>query len=213
MLSHVVARALQDVLVGSDLSRNDEWLEICIRVSQDMHSATAAVREKYPAFLRWFAPYLNPDARAMLRLRERAREILRPVYKDAFVNAGSKSEHSVQWLLDASVNDKPSLDQVTDDQLLLSIAAVHTTATSLYFAVLDLVKNSKWQQKIMKDVNKSSAQDSQILDATAIPNIRSLDIFIDESQRLHPINLSTLTIYTLLLISQCGNAKMRTTNV
>lgn len=138
---HQRNRPVQSIIVSGhiflspDLCRREEYLHASIDFTVDVFAAVRALK-RWPAFLRplaarWFIPQLA----RLQNHREKAAKFLVPVIRErreAMRRAETEMpDDMLQWMLDKAdeygVGDEK---QMSEMQLTLSLAAIHTTSTT-----------------------------------------------------------------------------------
>jgi cytochrome P450 len=186
---HLVARLNSRVFLGQPLCRNEKWLDIAKNYTVDSVAAAQKMRV-VPAVLRpiyyWF---IDECTRIRAHVRN-ARELIAP--EVAFrkeraqqaLAAGKKlpqTEDTIGWMYE--VAHGKDIDYVAG-QLSLTLAAVHTTSAALTYALIDLCKNPQaiapLREEIVGVVSKHGWTKA------ALQKLRLMDSFLNESQRCHP---------------------------
>jgi hypothetical protein len=186
---HLVARLNSRVFLGKPLCRNKQWLDIAKNYTVD--SVTAAQKMRVvPAALRpiyyWFI-----DECALIRTHIRnARELIAP--EVAFrkeraqqaLTAGKKlpqTEDTIGWMYEVARGK--DVDYVAG-QLSLTVAAVHTTSAALTFALIDLCKSPQAVAPLREEIVAVISKHGWT--KAALQKLRLMDSFLNESQRCHP---------------------------
>ncbi|KAL8754898.1 MAG: hypothetical protein Q9184_004966, partial [Pyrenodesmia sp. 2 TL-2023] len=73
-IAQAVAQITTRVLCGQELAKNEEWIKISVETTINAMQTAAAIRERYPPWLRWLAPYLMKGPKLSLANRRRAAE-------------------------------------------------------------------------------------------------------------------------------------------
>ncbi|KAL8896237.1 MAG: hypothetical protein Q9207_007803 [Kuettlingeria erythrocarpa] len=96
----------------------------------------AAIRETYPHWLRWLAPYLMHGPKLAWANRRRAAQVISPIMEKRMAGKGDGTGHGdgIQWLLAAGgTRRKKSALELADEQLFLAIASINSTSASIIF--------------------------------------------------------------------------------
>lgn len=192
ILAYSVARISSLVMVGPELCRNEEWLNMAVSTTMAVFAGAQTIRQKYSPQWRWLASYFDPGSKLAYAGRKRAGELLRPVYEKRRADAarGKKSLDAIQWLINASPNGKKNMVDLADDQLFLTLAAIHTTSASILSTVYDLLDRPDSIAEILEEIHTVKAElQSDHWTKQALVKLEKLDSFMKESQRVNPIGL------------------------
>ena len=154
-------------------------------------STGAKIREKYPPYLRWLAPYLLTEPKLSLANRKRAAEIIRPIYEKRMAGKGDGTGHvdGIQWLITAAGARTKTLQELADEQLFLSIASIHSTTASTISILHDLADYRKYYEEIVDEIQKVQKEHGFRWTKKSLDKLEKLDSFMKESQRVHPAGL------------------------
>lgn len=131
-LLRVVAMVSGRVFIGSELCRDEKYIDSAINYTMDVMAAQRAVQNIRP----WLRPFLAEKLPQVQKLDERikeAQEFLKPIIKQRTQASTDGSVESyddmLSWLLKEQPNFPDSKSQnIAKAQLGLSFAAIHTTA-------------------------------------------------------------------------------------
>ncbi|KAL8727210.1 MAG: hypothetical protein Q9166_006174 [cf. Caloplaca sp. 2 TL-2023] len=195
MLAQAIAQVTTRVLCGQELARNEEWVKMSVETTITAIQTGAAIREKYPPYLRWVAPYLMTGSKLNLANRKRAAEVILPIYQKRLAGKGDGTGYGdgIQWLIAAAGARKKSALELADEQLFLSIASIHSTSASLLSILHDLADHPKDRDEIVDEMHKVQKEHGTTWTKTSLAKLEKLDSFMKESQRVHPIGLVTIT--------------------
>ncbi|KND87450.1 Dihydromonacolin L monooxygenase LovA [Tolypocladium ophioglossoides CBS 100239] len=191
----VIARGSSRVLLGEQLCRNEAWLRVTREYTVAAFQAAAQLR-LYPAWTRplvhWFLPPCR-QARAMAKV---ARSVIQPVIderKRRKLEAealGKKPEvfdDAIEWF------EKESKDVEYDAatvQLVMSLAAIHTTTDLTCQTLTDIARNPHILKDLREEIISVLREDGW--GKTTLYRMKLLDSVIKESQRLKPIAMATM---------------------
>ncbi|KAF7182336.1 hypothetical protein CNMCM7691_001816 [Aspergillus felis] len=165
LLANVTARVTALALVGPELCRNREWIDISLQTTFAIFNAAFTIRAKYSPGWRWLARWQSDAPRKMRAMRARAVELLTPC-------------------------DKP-LARIADEQLFLTVASMHTTSSSLTSVLYDLLIRPEYCAEITQEVQDALAECGGNWTLQQVAKMKKLDSFMKESQRVHPIGFIT----------------------
>ena len=191
LIAQTIAQVTTRVLSGQELARNDEWIKMSVETPITVMSTGAKIREKYPPYLRWLAPYLLTEPKLSLANRKRAAEVILPVYEKRMAGKGDGTGHGdgIQWLIAAAGARKKTLQELADEQLFLSIASIHPTTASTVSILHDLADHRKHHEEIVDEIQKVQKDHGSTWTKQSLAKLEKLDSFMKESQRVHPAGL------------------------
>ena len=187
----VVALASGRVFVGPELNRNEDFLKCTIMFALDSFMGAEAIG-KYPAFLRPLAQFWVPEIRRCKEALNIMKRLMKPVLEErvkADREGREKAVNMTAWNMD---NSPPSLARdltyQSHLQILVSMAAIHTTTMSSSHMWFDLAAHPEYVEPLREEIAAVVATEpSGCLSKTSMPKLRKLDSFIKESQRMNPL--------------------------
>ncbi|KAG4432671.1 hypothetical protein IFR05_011849 [Cadophora sp. M221] len=190
-----VARLSSRIFNGEELTRNEDWL----RISKDytINTFTAlAVCKFFPVPFRWLAERALPLCRKVRKDRAAGAKILAPILaaRKAEIAAAKREgrepnlpDDSIEWFRKAA---KGRAYDDCDLQLGLSIAAIHTTSDLLGQALLNLGTRTEMMEPLRKEAVE--VLEKYGWQKVALAELRILDSFLKETQRLKPIAMASM---------------------
>lgn len=131
----IVAIVSGNLFVGADLCRNEAYLATAIDFTNDITAGAAEIK-RWPKWLRSFAMYFNlaPAVARGHAHRRRMQEFFEPLVatRRQLMKEGKEVPDDVlQWMLEKTMsNGILDVGHLTDMQLLLTLASIHTTSLS-----------------------------------------------------------------------------------
>ena len=191
----IVTRAANRLLVGAPLCRNEEYLQMSIKYTIDVFGGADKLR-KFPDFLKLLATYLVTNVNKQQRI---ARKHLLPYIQSRlaeekkYLQAGKAEEwkrekphDSLQWVIDASPNEKERDPYRLAYRVLhINVAAVHTTSVTFLNAIFDIAQHPEIIDELREEVN--SVIQEKGWTKQGLDSLRKIDSLMTESQRLSPI--------------------------
>ena len=195
VLLDVVARLSSRVFLSEKLCRNNEWLQIIKEYTINLFFAALELR-LYPRFSRkvvhWFLPKCKmlraqfAEARRVITLvieeRRRIKQANRAAGRPAL-----EFNDALEW----AENEAEAMGVPCDEakfQLMISIAAIHTTTDLLEQVMLDLAQHPGILQPLQEEIIQSLRNSGW--KKTSLYNMKLLDSVIKESQRMKPAAIS-----------------------
>ncbi|KAL5546791.1 hypothetical protein UlMin_006478 [Ulmus minor] len=147
-------------------------------------SASLNMGEHVP-MLRWMFPFEEEVYIKHNERRDRLTKIIMEEHTRARQQSGGTKQHFVDALL--TLKDKYDLSEVTTIGLLWDMitAGMDTTAISVEWAMAELIRNPRVQQKAQEEMDRVIGRD-RVLNETDFSNLPYLQCVTKEAFRLHP---------------------------
>ncbi|KAK0625689.1 Cytochrome P450 monooxygenase trt6 [Lasiodiplodia hormozganensis] len=186
----LTARVSSRAFLGAPLCRDPTWLSISVKYTIDSFFAVRALRV-VPPVLRPIAHRFLPEMRvvrdevkaakqvvgAEVELRRRAR------FEAEMRGEEVKSDDAIAWF--DEVAGEREYD-IVREQMMLSVAAIHTTSVTLIALLYDLAENPEWIERVREEVVAVLREDGGWRKNT-LYKMKLLDSCMKESQRLHTV--------------------------
>ncbi|KAF5011269.1 hypothetical protein FDECE_2622 [Fusarium decemcellulare] len=190
----LVARASSRVFLGEELCRDDKWLRLSEQYTTDSIAAADKLR-MWPPPLRGIAGYFLPYMRDLRRQVEEAKQLIVTVMerrrekKAEALAEGMNLEYddALEWFGKSGEGGKGHLASM---QLFLSVVAIHTTTDLLMQVIYDLAMHPEYVDPLREEVRKTIGENGW--KKSSLYNMKLLDSVIKESQRLKPIQMTTM---------------------
>lgn len=144
----------------------------------------------WPKFLRWFASWFLPSCQKLRAEVKETREIITPVIEQrrakraALIKAGKplgKTFDAIEWIEECS-KGRPYDPAIA--QLILSLAAIHTTSDMITQVIYDICEHPDLIQPMREEIISVIQEDGW--KKTALYKLKLMDSVLKESQRLKP---------------------------
>ncbi|KAB5557999.1 cytochrome P450 [Coniochaeta sp. 2T2.1] len=198
-VTDIVARVVSRVLLGRSLCRNPDWLRISKTYTIDAFKAAVQLR-RIPDLLRPFVFWFMPACKVLRTSVREAHNLIDPEVKrrkqavDDSIRSGKKPPKvadAIGWMHEISVSRGYEVDYVAA-QLMLSLAGTHTTASALALALFDAVDNPGVIDALRKEIIEVVGQYGWNRDKAVMYNLKLMDSFLKETQRIQPINSTNM---------------------
>ena len=185
----VVARISARIFVGPKLCRNAEWLYLSIHFTKNL-GWTRNILRLFPILVRPIAARLMPSYWRIYKNLSAAQRLLRPIIAMRESSAKNDPDYQkpndfLQWLMDDARPDEAHPDDIAHRQLLVSLAAIHTTSMSVSHLIYDLCAYQQYLEPLREEIIKTLREDDGFK-KTTLNKLRKLDSFMKETQRLNP---------------------------
>ena len=178
---NIVNRSAARPLVGEPLCYDENWLRMSLETT--VHTGTiCSDLQKYPALLRRLVYPFTKSRRKLNDNFDTARELLSGVIEGR--ERGDKNIDILQWLMDSYKGDVFDIPYLTNQTIFVAIASTRSTATSVVNTLFDLIAFSQYQRPLRQEIDKI-LMESGGWSLHAIQQMKKLDSFIKESQRLN----------------------------
>jgi len=94
-----------------------------------------------------------------------------------------KPKVTLQWLTDLVEPHHKTVEDLSELQLLATVASIHTTAVAFLKAILDLAAHQECIQPIRDEIEAVISENNGVIDRAALRNMRKTDSFFKESAR------------------------------
>ena len=130
-LLRIVAIVSGHIFLGPDLCRREEYIDASINFTVNVFTAIRALK-RWPRIVRPIIQYFIPELRRLRAHREKSKQFLIPIIQERKVlmrEGKDLPDDLLQWMLNKS-DDTSHYDdaEMAFMQLLLSMAAIHTTS-------------------------------------------------------------------------------------
>ncbi|KAG4440774.1 hypothetical protein IFR05_003761 [Cadophora sp. M221] len=192
----VIALLSGRIFVGLPLSRDEEWIDTTINYTMAAFACVDPVNKLLPLTRDLFAPSI-PEVRRVKEYRARGAQLLTPILEERRERMKDLTfeppADMIQFLIQNS-------GELADDalfqsymQMLISLAAIHTTAMNITQVMYDLASHSEYIAPLREELEAVLATDGGILLKTSMTKLRKMDSFIKECQRMNPPNAISLS--------------------
>ncbi|KAI1135172.1 cytochrome P450 [Hypoxylon sp. FL0543] len=190
-----IARLSSRIFLGKEICRNERWLEIAKNHTVDSFLAARDLRAQ-PFFLRRIMHRYMPHNINIQQHYTDASKIIsteverRRIRAKTLLAAGQKPPRvsdAIGWMVEVAGEEK--VDYVAS-QLSLTVASIHATTEALTIALLDIATYPKIAAELRQEVIEVLKSDGW--SKQALYNLKLMDSFLKESQRLHPPSDVTL---------------------
>lgn len=190
-----VARLSNIVFLGEQLTRNDQWVRLIASFTVNLFTAIRATKLFHPV-LRPAVDLLAPLNRQVRRDQALAAAILEPILKERHeeIRAAKREgrqpnlpDDSIEWFRHAS-NGRAYPEVYI--QLGLAQVAIQTTSSQLSQCILNLCAHPEYAELLRQEALEVLGKHG--LHKPALNELRLLDSFLKETQRLKPESIATM---------------------
>jgi hypothetical protein len=195
LLTNTVVRLSSRIFLGLPLCRDKRWLEIAREYTMDAFNAARALRQ-IPSIIRpimhWFmAPCIKlrkdyRDAQGIVLPEVERRKLA----AQAAIAAGKrplKTADSIGWMYELAREKRDDLNFV-DSQLELAVGSIHTTTEAISAALFDCMLHPEIVQPLREEIIRVVG--ARGWSRQTLQDLKLMDSFLKENQRLHPNNYS-----------------------
>jgi len=186
------------VFLGVPACRNEEWLQLCVDYSINVFTTSLTLR-MFPPFMHPIAARLIPARRRIWQNIEASKRILAPIIESYDQRKAEKQENVLPTMLDWMLeNDtgKRSIDELAVRQLILTLASIHSTASTVSQALFDLCAHPELIKPLEEEAKTVLQQSGGTFKKEFLPRLELLDSFLVESARVNPLILrKSIRIY------------------
>jgi len=218
----IVARTSSRAFVGLPLCRNEDWLTVAMRFTGDVFK-TVNELSKIPKAIRPFYAWMCSSTKLITSHRKKAEILLAPTIQGRLENERlaekngtdyEKPNDMLQWLREIVVPQHRNLEHLSELQLQVSLATIHSTCNAFLGALLDLAAHPECIQPIREEIEAVIAENNGVIDRTVLRNMKKTDSFFKESMRTSPhlrkyITTLSLKSYSYFFVKSVSIARLR----
>ncbi|KAH9883542.1 cytochrome P450 [Xylariomycetidae sp. FL2044] len=201
ILNQLFARIAARVMVGPELCRDEEWIQLALSYTDVTIKAIRGVRAVYPPSLRFLAKYLDSNTRSVYRVRRRAAQKLRPFLEARAATVQSSAEYAseshyadaMKWLADVyrARGKSLSADQLAQDEFIVNVASITSSSAVALSVIYDLIDHPNILEEIREEIARVS-REFGIWTRQSLGALLLLNSFMTESMRLHTLQQLTV---------------------
>ncbi|KAJ5949197.1 hypothetical protein N7454_000781 [Penicillium verhagenii] len=203
---YMVARISTLIFLGEKACRNEDWIDVAVNYTILAFNGAREL-QMWPSILRPVAHYFMPS---MQRLRSHL------AVGRAIVNEEIEKRHMIRddklpaedpprthadaldWFEELSEAYGTPFDMARG-QVSLSMAAIHTTSNLLTNIMYDLAAYPEYIQPLRDEIAAVIAEDGEFK-KTSLLKLKLMDSVMKESQRTHPVSLTSMNRLALKAI-------------
>ena len=183
--------------MGLPLCRNQQWIDLSISYTENVFRIVVILR----LFPRWLQPFIAlfvPHIWIVRQNLRHAQNLVVPILneRENLKRANKtykKPNDLLQWMVDAASEGEGEPHKLAHRQLLVTLAAIHTTTMAVTHALFDLCERPDYIEQLHKEIVQVLKEDRYWQKAT--PNkLQKLDSFMKESQRFSPPSLRKIIL-------------------
>lgn len=195
LIARTVGQVTSRVFLGEAISRNKEWLSLCETYAVNSFLGVQALLS-WPPILRPIVHWFLPECRRVRDLAKSGHRVIQPFidsHREALRNAVKnreplpKMENMIVWM-DEVAKGRPF--DIADAQIMLSIAAIHTTTEAFAWVVADLIKHPEYSAPLREEITCVLGEGGW--HKGSLHQMKLLDSFIKESHRRHMVDACEL---------------------
>ncbi|PVH97495.1 cytochrome P450 [Periconia macrospinosa] len=192
VFAKISSRLSARMLVGPELCRNEEWLEVSVKFTESLFTSVAILRFLPPCIRSFVGPLLPSywQSRNYLRI---AKGLLSPVFEKLLEehdtgkweldNTNEANLNMIAWLVDSAKGADRDASTLAHIEVLLALASVHTTLQRLISTLYDLTANPSYIEDILQEIGEVQSSGWSI---SSYAKLRKMDSILRESQRMSP---------------------------
>ena len=190
ILLRIIARIWARVLIGDPACKNEEWLQISMKYTENVLT-TAIILRMFPSYLHPLVVNFLPSARRAQSNVRMAKKILAPMIAKRYAAAASgdidyrKPSDLLQWMMDAANKHDGRPDKMAHRQLVLTIASIHTSTMCTAHCLYDMCHRQEYFEPLREEAMQILREDDG-WNKSVLNKMRKLDSFLKESQRANP---------------------------
>nr|BAW27598.1 citreohybridonol synthase [Aspergillus stellatus] len=194
-ITQIIAQTSSRVFLGEKLCRDPAWLHITINYASHVIQATEKLRQ-WPHALRYLVHWVLPTCRRLRQDMRDALDLIIPIIEErkqekaAALAAGKDPvsySDAIDWMEDTA-KGRPYNPAIS--QLLLSMAAIHTSADMLTQVLFDIASRPELLKALHEEIMTVVRENGW--SKISLYKLVLMDSTIKESQRLKPIAITPM---------------------
>ncbi|KAF2185204.1 putative cytochrome P450 monooxygenase [Zopfia rhizophila CBS 207.26] len=192
LVSYIAARHF----VGIEMCRNEDWLSTAMKYTENAFRTIIFLRI-FPDWMKPVVALVNPFAYRVNAALRNAKRLIIPLInerrrkqRDAANGPGyEKPNDLLQWMMDRANGADGRPDKLAHRLLILTLAAVHTTSMAATQTLFDLCVHPEYIEPLREELLAAMDKTEGKITKQTLNQLRRLDSFMRESQRLSPPSL------------------------
>jgi ent-kaurene oxidase len=189
----LVARMSAKVFVGHPTCRDPQWLDLTMNFSVDLFIAGFALR-MFPPWMHFLVKPLIPARRRVQKQVDIAADMVKEFMlrreESAALGVRNSEGTLFEWMVDNAVGNEGSLKEMAARQCILTLASIHTTASTMANVLFDMIEYPEYFPVLVEEINDTIKTYGALGQNMAIKEwlqkLEKMDSFILESQRFNP---------------------------
>ncbi|KAF3062408.1 Ent-kaurene oxidase [Daldinia childiae] len=191
-LSKVSARIAAQAIVTPEFAHDPKWLEVSVEYTENLFR-TIVITRLFPSWMQSFVCRHLPSFWAGQRYMKEAKNLLGPRINEllhmsdegAWKPQPNESDSNVlNWLVDTVKGADRDADTIAHVEVLLALAAVHTTLLRMVNVLYDITA-SGLAMELRSEIEEATSR-SGTWDKSSYDSLHKLDSVLSESQRMSP---------------------------
>ncbi|PIL34366.1 cytochrome P450 [Ganoderma sinense ZZ0214-1] len=188
----IVARTSNRVFVGLPVSHNEEYNDLSVQFAVEIVKA-GTVLFLFPDFLK---PFVAPFISKVKQTTERALSHLQPIIRHRIAAMREEKEwldkpnDVLQWIIDRAVVKQETDSEITERLLLLNLAAIHTSSSSMSQVLFQLAERPELVLSLREEIEAIIEEEGWT--TASFARMWKLDSILRESQRYNGFTLASL---------------------
>ncbi|OJD32240.1 cytochrome p450 [Diplodia corticola] len=201
LVARVIAQVTSRVFLGPHLSQDPEWLSLCTNYAVTAFAAQQALLSWSPILRPLVHRFLAP-CRQLRALTAVGRRVIGPHLAGASKGEGAETAAAaaaaaakgdmIAWMEELARERRREFN-FADAQIMLAIAAIHTTSEAYVWVVADLIEHPEYAGALREEVASVLGDGGWRKDSLA--RMKLLDSFIKESHRRHMVDALVMDRY------------------
>ncbi|KAI0195875.1 cytochrome P450 [Astrocystis sublimbata] len=195
----IVARVSSRMFGGTDLSRNQPWVDATINFALDGFMGAQAIKQ-YPEIIRPLVAMFIPALGKIKEHHATAQRVIVPILRARRAAAaagwpdtdGEAPVDFLQWMVENAEGEEKEDSFLAQIQLKLSFAAIHTSAAAPTQLLYDLCAMPEYVEPLLAEIRDVRREFCEYgFDKRSLMKLEKLDSMMKESQRFNPLLLVT----------------------
>lgn len=195
-LLRIIAKVSGCVFMGTEVGRSEEYVDAAINYTLEVTKAADAITQ-LPIKERPAKAAGLPHVKTLHERRQRTANLVRPLIEARLKAIATdpdyqKPDDLIQWVLDGGQKKfgKQTIEEVSEVQLGLIFAAIHTTSLTTTNALFTLAASPEMTTELREEITAVLKEHGTFTSA-ALQQMKKLDSFLREVMRMYPLSFAS----------------------
>ncbi|KAJ4308419.1 hypothetical protein N0V84_012116 [Fusarium piperis] len=190
----MVSKISACLMHSESVSNNKVWLDITEGYVLEA-TTYAQIIKTWPPYLRPLAHWFLPNRHVLSKQWNEAKEVVRSSLerkKAGVTEATGRPPTLLDYEIEGGAGTSGrDLDKQVQNQLLLAVASIHTTSSSIIHCIYDLAARPQYVPELREEIKSVLEECNGTFTKEGLAKLHKLDSFMKESQRFNSPDLTT----------------------
>ncbi|KAM5358047.1 hypothetical protein ACJZ2D_015644 [Fusarium nematophilum] len=193
-VTRMVSKISACLMHSESVSNNNVWLDITEGYVLEA-TTYAQIIKTWPPYLRPLAHWFLPNRHVLSKQWNEAKEVVKGSMerkKAGVTEATGRPPTLLDYEIEGGAGTGGwDLDKQVQNQLLLAVASIHTTSSSIVHCIYDLAARPQYVPELREEIKSVLEECNGTFTKEGLAKLHKLDSFMKESQRFNSPDLTT----------------------